>query len=44
MSFWQEKLAEYQEALAAEEQMESRDDSMIQYLKFSIEECLRQLN
>lgn len=44
MSFWQEKLDEYQEALASEEQMEVREDSMIQFLKERIQECLRHLN
>lgn len=42
--FWNEKLAEYQEALEAEQQMEDKEHSMIEYLKFSIEECLRQLS
>ena len=44
MSFWQEKLEEYQEALASEEQMEVREDSMIQFLKERIQECLSHLN
>ena len=43
MGFWNQKLQEYQDALAAEEQMEERNDSMIQLLKERIEECLRQL-
>lgn len=44
MGFWSQKLQEYQEALDAELQMEERNDDMIQYLKFSIQECLRELN
>lgn len=44
MSFWQEKLEEYQEALASEEQMEVREDSMIQLLKERIQECLSHLS
>lgn len=44
MSFWQEKLEEYQEALTAEEQMEVREDSMIQLLKERIQECLSHLS
>ena len=44
MSFWQEKLEEYQEALASELQMEERNDDMIQLLQNNIEECLNRLN
>ena len=43
MSFWQEKLEEYQEALASELQMEERNDNMIKLLKRNIEECSNQL-
>ena len=44
MSFWQEKLEEYQEALASELQMEERNDDMVQLLQNNIEECLNRLN
>ena len=44
MSFWQEKLDEYQEALVSELQMEERNDDMIKLLKNNIEECLNQLS
>ena len=44
MSFWQEKLEEYQEALASELQMEERNDDMIKLLKNNIEECLNRLS
>jgi hypothetical protein len=44
MGFWNQKLQEYQEALAAEEQMEVREDSMIQLLKERIQECLSHLS
>lgn len=44
MGFWNQKLQEYQEALATEEQMEERNDNMIQLLKERIEECLNQLS
>lgn len=43
MSFWQEKLEEYQEALTSELQMEERNDDMIKLLKRNIEECSNQL-
>lgn len=43
MSFWQEKLKEYQEALASELQMEERNDDMIKLLKRNIEECSKQI-
>ena len=41
--YWQDRLAEYQEALASEFEMDEVNDSMIKYLKFSIEECLEHL-
>lgn len=41
--YWEDRLAEYQEALASEFEMDEVNDSMIKYLKFSIEECLEQL-
>jgi hypothetical protein len=41
--YWEDKLSEYQEALASEFEMDEVNDSMIRYLKFSIEECLEQL-
>lgn len=44
MSFWEEKLEEYQEALASELQMEERNDDMVQLLQNNIEECLNRLN
>lgn len=44
MSFWQEKLEEYQEALASELQMEERNDDMVQLLQNNIEECLNRVN
>lgn len=44
MEFWEEKLQEYKEALDAELQMDERNDDMIQYLKFSIQECLKELS
>lgn len=44
MSFWEEKLAEYQEALDAEKQMEYKNDDMIQYLKFCIDKCIKELS
>lgn len=42
--FWNEKLEEYREALAAEQAMDVINDDMIKYLKFSIQECLNQLS
>lgn len=44
MGFWNQKLQEYQEALAFELQMEERNDDMIKLLKNNIEECLNRLN
>lgn len=44
MGFWNQKLQEYQEALASELQMEERNDDMIKLLKNNIEECLNRLN
>ena len=44
MSFWEDKLEEYQEALASELQMEERNDDMVQLLQNNIEECLNRLN
>lgn len=43
MSFWQEKLEEYQEALASEHEMEVPEHDMIALLKERIEECLSHL-
>jgi hypothetical protein len=44
MGFWDDKLAEYQEALESELQMEERNDDMINLLKERIEECSSQLS
>lgn len=44
MSFWEDKLEEYQEALASELQMEERNDDMINLLKERVQECLSQLS
>lgn len=42
--YWQDKLAEFQEALAAEQEMEEPNDSMLKLLKYEIDECLKQLS
>lgn len=39
LDYWQEKLAEYQEAYAAEMEMEEKNQDMIKLLKFSILSC-----
>jgi hypothetical protein len=44
MSFWQEKLDEYREALESELLMDERNDDMIQLLQNNIEECLSRLS
>lgn len=44
LEYWQEKLAEFQEALELELQMEEREDSMYRLLKLEIEHCQEQIN
>jgi hypothetical protein len=43
LEYWEEKLAEFQEALQLEEEMEIREDSMLKLLKMEIESCLKQI-
>lgn len=44
LEYWQEKLAEFQEALQLEEQMDEREHSMYRLLKMEIEYCQNQIN
>ena len=44
MEYWQEKLAEFQEALVAEFEMEEQNEQMIKLLKFEIETCQREID
>jgi len=39
LEYWQEKLAEYQEAHAAEMEMEEKNQEMIRLLELSILSC-----
>lgn len=39
LEYWQEKLAEYQEAHAAEMEMEEKNQEMIRLLELSIASC-----
>lgn len=43
LEYWQEKLAEFQEALQLEELMDEREDSMYRLLKMEIEHCQEQI-
>lgn len=43
LEYWQEKLAEFQEALGLEEQMDEREHSMYRLLKIEIEYCQEQI-
>lgn len=43
LEYWQEKLAEFEEALQLEEQMEEREDSMLRLLKMEIDSCKEQI-
>ena len=41
--YWEQKLAEFEEAIQSEMEMDSPNDSMLKLLKFEREECLKQL-
>jgi len=44
MDYWEEKLAEFEEALDSELAMEEKNDEMIKLLKEEIENCKREIN
>lgn len=41
--YWESKLAEFEEAIELEMQMENPNNDMLKLLKFEKEECLKQL-
>ena len=42
--YWEEKLAEFEEALELEMAMDEKNDAMIKLLKEEIENCKREIN
>ena len=42
--YWEEKLAEFEEALELEMAMDEKNDAMIKLLREEIENCKRELN
>lgn len=44
MQYWEEKLAEFEEALESEMAMDEQNDGMIRLLKEEIENCKREIN
>lgn len=44
MEYWEEKLAEFEEALELELSMDEQNDGMIKLLKEEIENCKREIN
>lgn len=44
MQYWEEKLAEFEEALESEMAMDEKNDGMIRLLKEEIENCKREIN
>jgi len=41
--YWEQKIAEFNEAIEAEMSMDVQNDEMIKLLKFERDECLKQL-
>jgi len=44
MEYWEEKLAEFEEALELEMAMDEKNDAMIKLLREEIENCKREIN
>ena len=44
MDYWEEKLAEFEEALELEMAMDEKNDEMIKLLREEIENCKREIN
>lgn len=44
MEYWEEKLAEFEEALELEMAMDEKNDEMIKLLREEIENCKREIN
>jgi len=42
--YWEEKLAEFEEALELEMAMDEKNDAMIKLLREEIENCKREIN
>ncbi len=43
-AYWEEKLAEFEEALELEMAMDEKNDEMIRLLRAEIENCKREIN
>jgi len=43
LEYWQEKLAEFQEALESEQEMDIPNDTMLKLLKLEIDFCTKQI-
>ena len=44
MEYWEEKLAEFEEALELEMAMDEKNDTMIKLLREEIQNCKREIN